>query len=151
PGTVTLTTPAGSGQSTTLTSSIYPAGNNLIFYRGTNLGAATGDRTAVVFNTAPTLTNGLVPLAVGAASPTSEPTDFVTTQTINPIPGVNQYSLQLYSGYTNGMPATPSNAATTYFQSGSVAALTSASSLANAIKIGAGGGIDIGVGNTLTL
>src|SRR5205823_7923319 len=103
-GTVTLDQPAGGGRVTTLTALGYttvdPA---MTFFRGTNLGATSGDRTRVLFANAPALTNGIIASAVGAADPNGAPTDFVTT-----VPG-GQAALRLFTGYVSGLPASGGN------------------------------------------
>ena len=80
--TVTLTQPAspGTNNSTTLRMLSYATTNTPItFFRGTNLGGVSGDRTAVLFNTSPALgVSPILPSAVGATTAGGSPTDFVT-------------------------------------------------------------------------
>jgi autotransporter-associated beta strand protein len=152
-GTLTLVTPAGSGQSTTLTATSFsnqPAGSvGTLFVRGTNLGAGTGDRTAVVLGAAPALTNGLIPAMVGATSATSEPTDFLTTQTVSvPAPNSNQFALVPFTAYTAGTGALGAGSSTATYDVTGAASFTGASA-ANALRI-RGGSVDVG-GGTLTL
>lgn len=153
-GTLTLSTPAGSGQSTTLTvasTSPLSAASTVgtLFVRGTNLGAAAGDRTAVVLAANPAQTNGLIPGLVGATSATSEPTDFLTTQTISvPAPNGNQFALVPFTGYTAATGALGvGSASATYDVTG--AAGFSGSGAANALRV-RGGSVTLG-GGTLTL
>ncbi len=80
-GTITLTQPVSSGgQVTTLSTTAFMASGN-IFVRGTNLGAATGDRTQLLVSpadltTALPIVNGIVVGGFAAASDTaSGPTD----------------------------------------------------------------------------
>lgn len=148
-GTLTLSTPAGSGQSTTLTSLSFATGVGTLFVRGTNLGAATGDRTAVVFGANPAQVNGLIPSMVGATSATSEPTDFLTTQTFAvPAPNSNQFALVPFAAYTAGTGALGAgNSAATYDVT--AAATFAGASAANALRV-RGGSADLG-GGTLAL
>src|SRR5207248_4010874 len=117
-GTLTLSTPAGSGQGTTLTVTATPSVSTpdnvgVLFVRGTNLGAATGDRTAVVFAANPAQTNGLIPAMVGATSATSEPTDFLTTTTVTvAAPNSNQFALVPFTAYTAGAGSLVAGSAT---------------------------------------
>lgn len=149
-GTLTLSTPAGSGQSTTLTvtgtPSISAASNvGTLFVRGTNLGAAAGDRTAVVLAANPAQVNGLIPSLVGATSATSEPTDFLTTQTVTvPAPNSNQFALVPFTAYTAGTGALGAGSAgATYDVTG--AASFSGVSAANALRV-RGGSVNLGGG-----
>jgi autotransporter-associated beta strand protein len=154
-GTVTVVTPTGSGQLTRLTSTaayaVQAAPNvGTLFVRGTNLGAATGDRTAIVLGTNPTQTNGLIPSMVGATSATSEPTDFVTTATItNTAPNANQFSLVVFTAYTAGSGALATGSATATYDVAAPATF-SGTSAANAMRIKTGGAVDLG-GGTMTL
>ncbi|HEY1375715.1 MAG TPA: autotransporter-associated beta strand repeat-containing protein, partial [Gemmataceae bacterium] len=149
-GTLTLVTPAGSGQSTTLTALNFTnqtAPNvGTLFVRGTNLGAASGDRTAVVFATNPAQTNGLIPAMVGATSETSEPTDFLTTT-----PAGTQFALTPFTAYTPSgtLTGTGGSATATYDVTTPVSGLA-ATSLANALRIRPGGSVDLN-GSTMTL
>jgi autotransporter-associated beta strand protein len=155
-GTLTLVTPAGSGQSTTLTATSFtpqPAPQvGTLFVRGTNLGAAAGDRTAVVFAANPTQVNGLIPAMVGATSATGEPTDFLTTAPVSvPAPNANQFSLVTFTGYTpsSTLNATAGSSTATYDVTTPVGGLPAASA-ANALRINAGGSVDLS-GSTMTL
>jgi autotransporter-associated beta strand protein len=152
-GTLTLVTPAGSGQSTTLTATTFAnqAAPNVgtLFVRGTNLGATSGDRTAVVFGANPASVNGLIPGMVGATSATSEPTDFLTTQTITvPAPNSNQFALVPFTAYTSGTGALGTGNSAATFDVTAAASFTGISA-ANAMRI-RGGSVDLG-GGTLSL
>ena len=150
-GTLTLSTPAGSGQSTTLNAlslSANTAGGT-IFVRGTNLGANSGDRTALVFGTTPTQINGLIPSLVGATSATAEPTDFLTLSTITVgAPNSNQFSVLPFSAYTPGAGALGAGAAANTYNVTAPSSFT-AGAAANALKMN-GTTLDLGAG-TLTL
>jgi autotransporter-associated beta strand protein len=122
-----------------------------IFVRGTNLGAASGDRSTLILSAnIGLLVNGLIPSLVGATSATGEPATFLTTSTITvSAPNSNQFAVVPFTAYTAGTGALGSGAAAnTYDVTG--AASFSGASAANALRIGAGGSVDIG-GGTLTL
>ncbi|MBX7105449.1 MAG: autotransporter-associated beta strand repeat-containing protein [Gemmataceae bacterium] len=138
--TVTLKQPAsvGNNLSTNLIATSYAsAGSASVLFRGTNLGnPAAGDHTRVIFPTAPTLVNTLLPGAFYADSPTAAAQDFAT-----------------YAGSTNGverftgyvaLPASGSSNGTTYSHTGSLT-LTGATSV-NALKLN-NGTIDMGANN----
>ncbi len=154
-GRLTIDSPAGAG-ATTLTStaaySVQPAPNvGTLFVRATNLGAAAGDRGVLVLPTNPTQTGGLIPSMVGATSATAaDATDFLTTQTIvNAAPNSNQFSVVPFSAYTAGVGALGAGAAANTFDVTGAATFAGASA-ANALRIQAGGGVDLG-GGTMTL
>jgi autotransporter-associated beta strand protein len=153
-GTVTLTQPASSGgQVTTLTATGLSANSTAtLFVRGTNLGATTGDRTQLIVTpgsaAALTVANGIVVGAVGAASDTSAPTDFLaaTPVPVSPPAMPTQYSLAPLTTY--GSLAAPGSAVNAN-QAGGVFTLSGPADL-NALRIGTGGGLDLN-GQTLTL
>ncbi|MFO0811305.1 MAG: autotransporter-associated beta strand repeat-containing protein [Gemmataceae bacterium] len=142
--TVTLTQPTsgGAGRSTTLTTTGYAAtGAAMTFIRGTNLGAAAGDRTAVVLNANPAQVNGLIPSVVTGDDATGAPKSFGTT-----IASGSQFALVPFTAYAGNVPTSGGSAASTY-DAGSVT-LTGAVA-ANAVRF-AGGTIDL-AGNDLSL
>jgi autotransporter-associated beta strand protein len=153
-GILTISTPAGSGQVTTLTSTATGLSSNAalgtVFVRGTNLGAGSGDRTALVFGTTPTAVNGLVPslvVAGGTNGATSEPTTFAALTTIsNAAPNANQFSVGLFSAYTAGGALGTGSATATY----DVTTATSftGAGLANALRLNGG---SVTIGTTLTM
>jgi autotransporter-associated beta strand protein len=146
-GTLTLVTPANSGQSTTLTALNFTnqsAPNvGTLFVRGTNLGAATGDRTAVILSANPAQTNGLIPGMVGATSATSDPTDFLTTQAVG-----TQFSLVPFTAYTPGVGSLGAGSGTATYDVTGAASFAGASA-ANALRVH-GGSVDLG-GGTMTV
>lgn len=151
-GTITLETPTGSGQRTalhalSLSSNATPG---TVFVRGTGLGAASGDRTAVILSSQTALlVNGLIPSLVGATSATSEPTDFLTTQTItNTAPNANQFALIPFTAYTAGTGALGAGAAVSTYDV-TAAANFAGTSAANALRMNTGS-LDLGAG-TLTV
>jgi len=160
-GRLTIDSPTGAG-ATTLTSTAafvaQPAPNfGTLFVRATNLGAASGDRGVLVLPTSaalpngPARTNGLIASMVGAASATAaDPTDFLTTLLIsNASPNNYQVSIVPFTAYTPGGTLGAGIATLTY-DVNTATTFTGTTSAANAIRIGAGGGIDLG-GGTLTL
>jgi fibronectin-binding autotransporter adhesin len=152
-GTITLSTPAGSGQSTTVNALLLSGNATLgtVFVRGTGLGAATGDRSALILGSQTSLlVNGLIPSLVGATSATSEPTDFLTTQTIAiAAPNTNQFSLIPFSAYTTAAGTLGTgDAANTYDVTGA-SSFGPGASAANALRIRSTT-LDLG-GGTLTL
>jgi len=158
-GRLTLVTPAGSGQVTTLTATApYSAQTapsvGTLFVRGTNLGATTGDRTAVVLPANPAQTNNMIPSILLATSDTAaDPTDFASTATItNAAPNANQFRLVPFATYTAGTgPLGAGVAANTYDVTG--AANFASTSAANALRLnntGTAPSVDLG-GGTLTL
>jgi autotransporter-associated beta strand protein len=152
-GIVTLSTPAGSGQSTTLTAlslSANTAGGT-VFIRGTNLGDTVGDRTAMVFAVTPTAVNGLVPSLVtagGAMGATSEPTTFAALNTITvPAPNNNQFSVVPFTAYTPGAGPLGAGAATDTYDVTAAASFTGAAN-ANALRMNGG---SVSIDTSLTL
>jgi autotransporter-associated beta strand protein len=153
-GTVTLSQPTSAGgQVTELNANALTAGTTgTLFVRGTNLGAAAGDRTRLIVTPANITTsligaNGIVVGVVTAASDSSAPTDFLSiVANTNPIPNAPRYVLAPLATY--GSLAAP-GAAVTANQAGAVFPLTAATSL-NALRIGTDGGLDLGT-QTLTL
>ncbi|MFO0811428.1 MAG: autotransporter-associated beta strand repeat-containing protein [Gemmataceae bacterium] len=143
-GTVTLTQPTSAGgQVTTLvTNSFSPSGT--LFVRGTNFGAATGDRTAIIVSPTPANLTSVSGIVLGGFAATSDtavgPTDFLAATVINvPAPNLNQFSLAPLTTY--GSVAAP-GATVNANQAGSVFVASSTINL-NALRIGAGGGLDL--------
>ncbi len=158
-GVVTLSQPTsgGAGQATTLVFSSLAGSNGLgtVFVRGTNLAAASGDRTAVIFGAVPVLTpaaGGILPQLTVATTVAAEPTDFATVQTgVVPVFGLNAAQAQLvpFTAYTAaGAGALTPTATATYDLTG--AATLSGTGTLNALRVSSGG-LDVGAGNTLTL
>lgn len=138
--TVTVTQPASLlGQATTLVATSYTtsATSGIAFFRGTNLGAGSGDRSSIIFVTSPTLINNVLPQAFVATSASASPQDFAT---------VVLNAVMPFSAYFP-LPASGSVTGTTYLQTGALS-LTGAANV-NALKI-ANGTIDMGA-NTMTL
>jgi autotransporter-associated beta strand protein len=138
--TITVTQPASLlGQTTTLVATSYTpsATSGIAFFRGTNLAAGSGDRTSIVFVTAPMLINNVLPQAFAATSATSAPQDFATVLMNVVFP---------FSAYVP-LPASGSATATTYSQTGLLTLTGPANG--NALKI-SNGTIDMGA-NTMTL
>jgi fibronectin-binding autotransporter adhesin len=152
-GTITLETPIGSGQSTTVHAQALSANATLgtVFIRGTGLGAGSGDRSALILGSQTGLqVNGLIPSLVGATSATAEPTDFLTTQTIvNAAPNANQFSLIPFTGYTAGTGALGAGAAANTYDVTAPSSFGPGASAANALRI-SGTTLDLGAG-TLTI
>lgn len=135
--TITLVQPNSfTDQATTLVATSYnpSATSGIAFFRGTNLGAAAGDRTSMVFVTAPTLINNLLPQAYFADSATAAPQDFAT---------IVANSVQRFTGYV-ALPASGTSAATTYSHTGAVSMTAAAN--ANALKLN-NGTINLGANN----
>jgi fibronectin-binding autotransporter adhesin len=138
--TITLTQPASIlGQSTTLVATSYTtsATSGIAFFRGTNLGAGSGDRTSIILVASPTLINNVLPQALIATSASAAPQDFATVALNAVVP---------FSAYV-ALPASGSATAITYSLSGPLT-LTGAAN-GNALKI-ANGTLDMGA-NTMTL
>ncbi len=138
--TITVMQPiAAGGNITALVATGYntSAVSGIMFFRGNNLGGASGDRTAVAFVTAPTLMNGLLPQAFYANSATAAPLEFASVVNNSVVP---------FTAYVP-LPANGSTAATTYSHSGALA--LTAPSNGNALKIN-NGAINLG-SNTMTL
>ncbi len=138
--TITVVQPiAAGGNITALVATGYntSASSGIMFFRGNNLGGATGDRTAVAFVTAPTLMNGLLPQAFYANSATAAPQEFASVVNNSVVP---------FTAYAP-LPASGSSAATTYSHIGALT-LTAATN-GNALKI-SNGTINLGT-NTMTL
>jgi autotransporter-associated beta strand protein len=107
--------------------------------RGDNLGGSSGAFTQVRFGTTPTTVNGIIPFAVGGASASGGPTDFVA---------VGPNGAQLFTAY--GSLASPGPTVTAD-QSGGVFTLPLAGATSlNALRLGAGGGVNLNSG-TLTI
>jgi autotransporter-associated beta strand protein len=147
---VTLVQPSsgGVGLVTSVTAIRYTINFPTVFFRGTNLGAATGDRTQVFFNTNPSLAivNGIIPSAVGAASETSEPTNFVNAVSVN---GGNQFAIQLVSS-TGTIMIGSSTPTVNAIQSATALFITSNTKV-NSLLLGPSGGLGISPGATFSL
>lgn len=143
--TITLVQPGsgGPGMVTTLVSTSYTTGSGIAFFRGDNLGGASGDRTAMIFVAAPTLTNGLLPQAVYGGLSLSSPEDFATT---TPTGIGTSVSVQRFTAYTP-LPATGGVATVTYDLNAPL--IMTSSQAGNALKI-VGSDLDL-AGFTLTL
>lgn len=140
--TITLDQPATGGGTgvTTLVMTSYAASavnTATVFFRGNNLGGVTGDRTAVLFNTTPPLTAGILPSAVGSTSATGGPTDFVT---------VVGGALQIFTGY---VPNTPNAGPLSVTDITNANVLGGASST-GAARISTGGSVNLS-GNSWTI
>ena len=155
-GTLTLVQPAtgGPGETTALTATSTSANNGLgtVFVRGTNFAAASGDRTGLVFGTAPTLINSILPSYVGATSATSEPTTFLTTTIIPvPAPNSNVFALTPFAAYTAAAGALGAGAAANTYDVTGAASFTGAAA-ATALRISPGGSVALtAAGDVLTL
>ncbi|MFO0808907.1 MAG: autotransporter-associated beta strand repeat-containing protein [Gemmataceae bacterium] len=154
-GRMTVVSPTGAGATTLTATAAFSTqtGPNVgtLFIRATNLGAATGDRGVVILPTNPAQTNGLIPSIVVATSDTAaDPTTFATTATVtNAAPNSNQFSVVPFTAYTAGTGALGAGAAASTYDVTAAASFTGTSA-ANALRIGAGGSVDLNAG-TLTL
>ncbi len=146
-GVLTLSTPVGSGQSTTLNALSISANatGGTMLVRGNGLGFAVGDRTALILGTTPVAVNGLVPSLVTANSATSEATDFAALQTIVvPAPNTNQFSVVPFAAYTAG-GALGAGSATATYDVNVATTFGPGASASNAMKI-SGQTVDLGAG-----
>jgi autotransporter-associated beta strand protein len=144
-GVITLDTPTGSGQSTTLTALSLSANSagGTITVRGTGLGASTGDRSALLLATNPTLANSVVPSLVVSTSATGEATDFATT-----VAAGSQFAVVPFTAYTAGGALGTGSSSATYDVTAPTT-FTGLSTFANALRI-RGSTVDLG-GSTLAL
>jgi autotransporter-associated beta strand protein len=150
--TVTVTQPAsgGAGQVTTLatlgvvsgsSSTSGPSPLGVLFVRGTNLGASSGDRGQFLVNVDLPSASGVSVGVVAAASPTSGPTDFATT-----VAAGSQFSVVPLKTYGSiGFPG-----AGVVADQPMTTAQLSANTVLNGLRIRDGGGVDLN-GKTLTL
>ncbi len=132
----------GSGQSAVLTASNFArTGFGAMLVRGSNLGGAIGADTAnLVFNTAPTLTNGIIAGMVGDTSLAGNGSGFVTHAAGT---GVRLLTVGEYS-------AMPLSGVTTVNADTTSANILSGATTVNSLRMGAGGGVDA-TGQTLTV
>jgi autotransporter-associated beta strand protein len=97
--TITLSQTSGTGNTrNALTISSYsnPTSNQLTFVRGTRLGDATGNRSAVLFNSVPTTTvAGILPSFVGSDSANGDPVEFLRLGAT----AAGQTSLEIFTNY----------------------------------------------------
>jgi autotransporter-associated beta strand protein len=154
--TLTLTQPAsgGAGQVTTLVATGWATAAtpvaplsigtaSTLFVRGTNLGAATGDRTQFLVNAAVPTAGTVAVGMVAASSATSGPTDFAKA-----VAAGTQFSIVPFAAADYGSLAAP-GATVVADQAGSVATLAGNASL-NGLRIRDGGGVNLN-GGVLTV
>lgn len=105
--TVTLDQSTGTGSTTNtlvMTSYANPTSPAMTFIRGTNLGASSGNRTAVLINNTTGITQvaGILPSFVGSGSATGNPTEFLRLGTAvggqTPLEIFTAYSVNALSG-----------------------------------------------------
>lgn len=150
-GTVTLDQPDSGGASrrTALVSPVNLRSTDarlrdVLFVRGTNLGATTGDRTAFLLNTDPSTTNGLIEAVVVATSATGSPTDFAASTPVG-----TQFSIAPFTAYAGPVPAS-GGAATATYDNTNVSVVTG-NVATNALRLSANGGVQMNAGTTLSL
>jgi fibronectin-binding autotransporter adhesin len=148
-GILTISTPGGSGQVTTLNALSYTAAPGTLIVRGDNLSAGSGDRTALILGANPTQSQGLIASWVGnTTSSAGEPNTFMTTSaTTVAAPNSAQFAVVPFSTYTAGGTLGAGAAANTYDIT--TPSTFAGASAANALRI-QGTTLDLGAG-TLTL